>query len=265
MRRYHCKLPLKFKQFRHVPTYELQFCTNSEGKAIIGVNEYGESIYQDLKNENLMYNKSYQTIYGSTYHVFGSYYTNDGGTRYLNIQFPQTHSTAVIAENSFDKQNCEINIVDPYELRMFNNTCCIGNIDFEPLGRVEPYLDMKDGVLYYRIWEDIMGRCYDPSHRLYSLYGGYGALPALCEWRCFRYFYCMMDESLHWFNLDPNPDEPFYYLFLNQRIGFNNARAMNHFPAPVRILKREIDLDDYSFPKTKQDKKLLYRLVEDQL
>ena len=254
MKQYRSKIPLKFKHFRHVPNYELQFCTNIKDKIDTGtLNEFGVNIYRDSKNENLFYNKTYHTIYDSQYYIFGSYYINSGATKILNIQFPLTHSTAVLTENAFNQQNGEIDFIDPYELRMFGNQCCVGNIDYEPLGRVEPYLDMKDGLLYYSIWCDIMGRCYDPSHRLYSLYGAHGVLPALCEWRCFRYFYCMMDTSRHYYTIDPDPNDPCNYLFLNQRIGLVNARVMNHFPAPVRTVKREMD------------KKLLYRVVEDVL
>ena len=126
--------------------------------------------------------------------------------RLLNIQFLATNSTAIITLAKFLKSNSVIPVIDPYSMTMFGGNGCIGNIDYEKLGREEPYLDMLDGVIAYWTWDEIMRRCFDSTYSLYSMYGGRGTAPYDSSWRCFRYFYKAIDIVRHQVPLllDPN-------------------------------------------------------------
>lgn len=230
--------PVKYKNFRSEPITNIQFLKNEIGKIQTEeINYLGVPEYQDEQDPDLRYNHIYYSSTNEPYTVFGSFFKSPG-QKFLNVQFTNSHSTAIVPLGSFLRTQSKLDLFDPYALTMFNNQCCIGNINYEKLGREEPYLDMQNGQKLYSIWCEIMSRCFDPSNCLFGLYGSVGCLPFNPYWRCFRYFYKYIDTAAHYHLFDPDPNDKMMY---TKPVTFYNIPQPSTMkPSLYKVLRKDV-------------------------
>ena len=237
MKQYISNPPVKYKNFKPEPAQNIQFCKTENGKNDTGLlNEFGASIYEDQKDSNLKYNFLFYSSFGEPYYVLGAY--SNSNSKMLKIQFFNTHSIAILPYGKWKTTDSYIDLTDPYSLTMFNNQCCLGNIDYKKLGKENPYLDMQNGMRLYEAWCDIMSRCFDPTHCLFGLYGGAGCLPLNPYWRCFRYFYKYIDTAAHYHLFDPDPNDKTMY---TKPVTFYNILQPSTMkPSLYKVLRKDV-------------------------
>ena len=213
---YYPVLPKKYKYCNLDPTPEVRL--NRFNQDYVEQANYNDRLgmyeYRDFYFKDIMYNHIYESAMHTPYIIINRFsYQNNPSTTSLIIQMLISHSVLKTSYMKFKKQNTFISIFDPYQCTIFNNNCCIGNIDYEPLGESDKYKDMLNGKYMYAIWQEVMGRCFDPQHPMYGLYGACGVVPAFPQWRCFKYFYLYFEIAYHanpTIKVDPN--DPFLYL-----------------------------------------------------
>ena len=117
----------------------------------------------------------------------------------LKIQFIPTCATKQISYWNFIYGDY---INDPYYPVLFNGRCAIGNIKYKGIYDKE-----------YKIWWEIMRRCYDPSHRLFHVFGALGAVPAFPNWNTYEFFHRYFEQAYDNTFLLLDANDPMMYHF----------------------------------------------------
>lgn len=168
-----------------------------------GITEYQDDKYSIIYN-HIYYDKETN----EPFIVVNRYYLNprdesiekfNPSLLRLKIQFIPTKVLRQVTYYSFIYDET---FYDPYYPTMYNNNCAIGNIIYE-----------NEYDREFKLWKEMMRRCYDHSHRLYSFYGALGAVPAVPSWRIYEFFHRYWEQAYENTFLMPDPNDPMMYYF----------------------------------------------------
>lgn len=187
-------------------------------------------------------------------------------TLLLNIQVIRSRMCYTINYYRFLNRD----IYDPYYPTLFDR-CCIGNI----------LLDSEWIMYVFNAWREIIGRCFDRTHKLFPYYGRNCTMPLHPSWLCFEEFFKFIDRYYHERELDlaidPNDFQYYYFLFnptINDAYQFRkysngqyaytmeDGRVLKplsayHYFIPLSIRRKDMRATDVTEVKTP-----LYRLID---
>lgn len=276
-------IPVLDKNVGMFPDIDYLIFKGNDSRAILFANnsEYKAPQYMN-ESLGIMYNHTYYTSYKYPYHIWNWFMSKN--KVYLHIQFDYTKVRATITLDNFINADSKITLKDPYMLNMYNQMCCLGNIDYQVLGMPGEYQDYPNGPLYYSVWNEIMGRCFDTNHPYYFMYGAVNMAPCNVKWRCFRYFYQQYYECIEYNLLAkcyvPHPNDIMCYsmtdvkfnrkfvtYYQNHPTNFDNMKPSKKFLNTSLKNRTEMTLQNklqYALKHNKEFVNQIYSLVGNQ-
>ena len=106
-----------------------------------------------------------------------------------NLFMIRFNNTGTIA-GPYTEHECRVcHVIDPYAIRILG-VASIGNVDLQ-------LLTFKNKI--YRVWYDMIDRCYNPKNNRYMNYGGNNV--TVCNrWLCFEFFMKDIDKIPGYYN-----------------------------------------------------------------